>query len=136
MATEQLTSLVASWLPSESAILSALTEAIQAPLPIVSAPTVPWAPPTTVTPPEPSKPKKSTVELFDEYCTLCHAGPSPRPQILPLSDLPALGRYVGSAGRTVRSLMDPSHLVMPPADAERPSPEELQQMLDALPPSP
>lgn len=136
MATEQLTSLVASWLPSESAIVSALTSAIDTPLPATSPATVPWAPPASVTPYEPPKPKKSAVELFDEYCVLCHSGPSPRPQILPLSDLPALGRYVGSAGRTVRSLMDPAHLVMPPADSERPSPEELQQMLDALPSSP
>lgn len=133
MATEQLTSLVATWLPPEAAIVSTLNDAVTAPRPIVSPATVAWPPSAPVTPTEPPKPKKSTVELFDEYCVQCHSGPSPRPQILPLADLPALGRYVGSAGRTVRNLMDPSHLVMPPADSERPTAEELQQMLAELP---
>lgn len=133
LASEQLTTLVATWLPSETTIVSTLADAVSAPLPVVSPATIPWPPSHPATPQEPPKPKKTTVELFNEYCVLCHSGPSPRPQILPLSDLPALGRYVGSAGRTVRSLMDPTHLVMPPADSDRPTTDELQQMLADLP---
>lgn len=134
MATEQLNSLAATWLPTESAIMTALTSAVSAPQPLVSPTTVPWAPKeSTPPPPTGERPRVSTQQLFQDYCGFCHSGPSPRPQILPLSDLAALGRYVGSAGRTVRGLMNPEHLVMPPTDADQPTPAELQQMLADLP---
>jgi hypothetical protein len=131
--TEQIGALVAGWLPAEDAIMAALAAAISAPEPAHSPPSVPWAAPA---PPGPvfgqGNSGDGTTDLFAEYCSYCHSGPTPRPPILPLSDLDALGRYVGSAGRTVRKLMDPAHPVMPPQGALQPTPAERQQMLTSL----
>jgi hypothetical protein len=134
MGTEQLTALVTTWLPSEKAIVSALSEAVTTPQPIQSPTSVPWTAPADPSPTSGAgRPKESTTALFNDYCGYCHAGPTSRPPVLPLSDLAALARYVGSAGRTVRGLLDPNHPVMPPRGATQPTPEERQQMLSDLP---
>lgn len=130
MATEQMTTLVKTWRPSESAVVSTLAEAVNAPRPVESPTTVPWVAPADPTPNE-ARPKETTTELYNDYCAYCHMGP--RPQALPFSDLAALSRYVGSAGRTVRSVLNPAHPIMPPAEADQPTVEELQQMLSDLP---
>jgi hypothetical protein len=94
---------------------------------------VPWAPPADPPPlGHGAGPNASTATLFDNYCGYCHGGPSSRPPLLPLSDLAALGRYVGSAGRTVKGLLDPAHPVMPPRGAAQPTDAERRQMISGL----
>jgi hypothetical protein len=134
METDALTTLVTTWMPSEDAILSALADAVSAPRPMRSPTSVPWvAPADPAFAGQAGRPKESTAALFNDYCGYCHSGPVPRPPILPLSDPTALSRYVGSAGRTVRGLLDPTHPVMPPRGAPQPTAEERQQMLSDLP---
>jgi hypothetical protein len=133
METEQMTTLVTTWPPTESAIVSALSHALSAPRPIGGVSSVPWAPPADPPPVgHGAGPNETTAALFDNYCGYCHGGPSSRPPLLPLSDLAALGRYVGSAGRTVKGLLDPAHPVMPPHGAAQPTDAERQRMISGL----
>jgi hypothetical protein len=137
MATEQLGAVAATWLPQESTVLSALAEAVTAPPNAPGPPpaTVPWSAPADPAPIDHGgRAGDSAAALFADYCSYCHAGPSPRPPVLPLGDVAALGHYVGSAGRTVRALLDPAHPIMPPRGAPQPTADERQQMLSALPP--
>lgn len=136
MHSQQMTSLVADWLPNEDLILSALSSAVKAPEKIHTPLQVAWSPPVEETGAvsDPTRPRVKTTELFRNYCASCHSDPSGRPPYLPLGDLHALSTYVGVANgdRTVRSLLDSDHPVMPPRRAKQPTVEERRQMISDL----
>ena len=67
---------------------------------------------------------------FKTYCMSCHeTGLAPD---LPLEDLPLLSNYSGTAGRTVKSMLEGPSRIMPPPGSPMPTEAEREGMLKSM----
>lgn len=77
-------------------------------------------------------PHSNVGQLYAAYCASCHAGSASLAPTLPLGKMGDLRSYVGTAGRTVKQMLESPNKIMPPPGALMPTEAERNEMLHAL----